>query len=208
VSCHDEATFNALAVLAVDALPPAEAAAARAHLDQCETCRTEYRELAAAAGVFAVAAIESAPLSDERAAALKNRVLAAAVEQRPPRAVGIEGFLSSAVRDDLIEFAPGIGWAVVVGAGMTLVYWVLDPPACGSFPQESHPQVQAGLVLEGAMLMHFADGSRHLVRRGDTYAIRPGTLHAASFEEHTVLFETYAPNYTLYEDQYRAMRAG
>ena len=206
MSCSDEAMLDALALLAVGALPPSEAEAARTHLDQCETCRSEYLSLAAAAGIFAMA-VENAPLSDEHAAALKSRVLAAAVAERRPRAVAIEGFLSSPVRDDLIEFAPGISWSVVAGAGMTLVYWVLDPPACGSFPFESHPQVQAGLVLEGAMLMYFSDGSRHLVRRGDTYAITPGTVHSASFDEHTVLFETYAPNYTLYEDQYRAMRA-
>jgi hypothetical protein len=40
--------------------------------------------------------------------------------------------------EKLTAFAAGIQWAVLLGDGMTLVYWVFEPPACGDVPMHEH----------------------------------------------------------------------
>ncbi|MEA2718172.1 MAG: hypothetical protein QOJ39_36 [Candidatus Eremiobacteraeota bacterium] len=207
MTSHDEALLDAVAALAVGALAPEEALDAQAHLATCASCRAEFGELSAAVDVVASAAAATPDvLSDANAAAMKRTVLHAAVAARPPAALPRRGHAHAVPRDALVELEPGISFAVVAGDGITLVYWVFQPP-CTSLPREFHPQTQAGIVLDGLMTLHYGDGSAQTCRPGDMYAIAPGMAHGASFPEPTVLFDVYAPNRTDFEEQYRALRA-
>jgi anti-sigma-K factor RskA len=70
---------------AIDALSPEEAAAFRSHLEGCQACRDEVRELQAAAGVMGASEATAPP------AGLKARVLTAAdhAPQLPPKVTPI-----------------------------------------------------------------------------------------------------------------------
>jgi quercetin dioxygenase-like cupin family protein len=210
---HDEALLDAVAALAVGALAPDEAADAQTHLTSCPSCRAEFGALSAAVDAVATAATATpAMLSDANAARLKQTVLHAAVAARPPAelasrppAAAPGGHAHAVPRDALVQLEPGISFAVVAGEGITLVYWVFEPP-CTALPREFHPQTQAGIVLDGLMTLHYGDGSAQTCRPGDMYAIAPGMPHGASFPEPTVLFDVYTPNRTDFEEQYRALR--
>lgn len=67
-----EAVLDDLALLALDALGEQEAAAARAHLAQCDACAAEYRRMRAVADVLPLAADPESPPS----ATLKARIMA------------------------------------------------------------------------------------------------------------------------------------
>jgi quercetin dioxygenase-like cupin family protein len=205
VSSHAEHPLDAIAALAVGALPAAESRAALAHLEACPACREEYRALASAVGVVARASEPAAALAPGRSARLRERIVRAALAARP--ATGGSGVARVVPLHELVTFSEGIEWAVVPAPGMTLVYWIFDPPACGEVPPERHAFTQAGFVLQGAVTLHNGDGSSQTMRSGDVYAISPGTTHGASFEERTVLFDVYAPRNAEYEALYRAMRA-
>ena len=206
---HDDALYDDLAALAVGALPAAEARPLEEHLAACERCRAEY---AAAREGFdvALAATESAGSrpSTSRAQALRDRVMTSARAARAPVAGGYSAVVA---RDALIPYAPGIEWAVVAQQGITLIYWVFNPPECGELPPETHTQAQAGFVLEGAIDLHYHDEHRTLsLKQGAFYSVPPGTVHGASFPTRTVLLDTYAPNHTEFERRYRedaALRA-
>jgi hypothetical protein len=207
---HDEALYDDVAALAVGALPDAEAGALEQHIAACAKCQAEYRAARAGFDVALVAAEAAGEmLPAPRAQALRARVLTAARAVRAPRA---SGYSAVVARDALIPYAPGIEWAVVEQQGITLIYWVFTPPACGEFPAESHEQTQSGFVVEGAMHMDFAgDRSSMDFPQGAFYTVSPGTVHAASFPTRTVLVDTYAPNHREYERAYRegaARRAG
>jgi quercetin dioxygenase-like cupin family protein len=206
---HDDALYDDLAALAVGALSAAEAQALEEHLAACARCRAEY---AAAREGFdvALAATESAGSrpSTSRAEALRDRVMASA---RAARAPAGKGYSAVVARDALIPFGPGIQWAVVPQQGITMIYWVFDPPECGELPPETHTQTQAGYVLEGEIDLHYYDEGRTMaLKQGAFYTIAPGTVHAATFPTRTVLLDTYAPNHTEFERRYRedaALRA-
>ncbi len=205
MSGYEEHSLDAIAALAVGALPAAESEAALAHLEGCPACRAEYRALASAVDIVAEASEAAGALPPARAMRLKDRIVRAALAARPavPKGAGVARVVPL---DELIRFAPGIEWAVVPAPGMTLVYWVFDPPACGDVPPERHAFTQAGFVLQGAVTLHDGDGTSRTMRTGDVYAISPGTTHGASFAERTVLFDVYAPGHAEYEALYRAMR--
>ena len=75
---HDDELLDSIAVLALGALPAAEAAALRAHVETCEQCRVEYRELRGAADAVGYAAeAEAAELDQLRAARMRSNVLRA-----------------------------------------------------------------------------------------------------------------------------------
>ena len=177
MSGYEEHSLDALAALAVGALPAAESGRALAHLESCPACRSEYRALASAVGIVAEATELRTALPPARSTRLKERIVRAALE-----------------------------WAVVPAPGMTLVYWVFNPPECGEVPPERHAFTQAGFVLQGAVTLHSGNGTSTTMRTGDLYAIAPGTTHGASFAERTVLFDVYAPRNAEYEALYRAMR--
>ena len=82
-----------------------------------------------------------------------------------------------------------------------------NPPACGEIPLESRALTQAGVVLEGAMTLHYGDGAEQTLHSGELYAIAPGTTHGASFAERTTLVDVYTPNQTEFEARFRAMRS-
>lgn len=107
-------------------------------------------------------------------------------------------------REKLLPFAPGIQWAVLAGDGMTLVYWVFQPPACGEVPLHDHAVAQGGVVLEGSIHLRYADGSRSTLRAGDCYTIRSRIPHGATFTERCVVLDVFAPNRVEYEERYAA----
>ncbi len=206
MSRSDEHSPDVLAALAVGALPAAAVEPALAHLAACPPCRAEYRSLAGAVGVLAQTHDEAAVLTAGASAKLKERILRAALAARPAASSGA-GVARVVPLDELVNFAPGIDWAVVPAPGVTLVYWVFDPPACGEIPAERHAFTQAGFVLQGAVTLHYGNGSSQTMQRGDIYSIDPETTHGATFQERTILFDVYAPKNAQYEQLYAAMRA-
>ncbi len=196
--------LDAVAALAVGALTQAEAGDARAHLAQCATCRTEFAELSEA---VPIAALASSALPDDlppaQAARLKQKLLHAAVAARSP-AVPMAAYARIVPETGMLPFAPGVSWSVVAASGMTMIYWVFEPPEGASLPPEEHPQAQGGIVLDGAMTLHYGDGTRQTCRAGEVYAIAPNVAHTAHFAERTVLFDVYTPNHTEFEARYRA----
>ena len=106
--------------------------------------------------------------------------------------------------EKLKAYAPGISWAVLPGDGMTLVYWVFEPPACGDVPLHSHPIAQGGVVLEGSITMRCEDGNERTLRPGDMYCVQTNVQHAARFTERCVVVDVFTPNRREYEDRYAA----
>jgi anti-sigma factor RsiW len=73
---HDDARFDSIAVLAVGALPPAEARELEAHIAECELCRREYDEMRAAVDALALSAeLTPAEFGGEQCARLRSRVM-------------------------------------------------------------------------------------------------------------------------------------
>jgi quercetin dioxygenase-like cupin family protein len=107
-------------------------------------------------------------------------------------------------REHLATFAPGISWAVLPGDGMTLVYWVFEPPACGEVPLHEHVISQGGVVLEGSIHLRYADGSTNTLRAGDCYTLGSSVPHGATFTERCVVVDVFAPNRIEYEERYAA----
>ncbi len=105
-------------------------------------------------------------------------------------------------REKLTTFAPGIQWSVLAGDGMTLVYWVFDPPACGEVPLHEHVVAQGGVVLEGSIHMRYADGSTTTLRPGDCYTVGSSVPHGASFTERCVVLDIFSPNRVEYEERF------
>ena len=205
MTVHDEALLDQIAALAVGALAHDEARDATAHLAACAECRAEYRNFAAGVDVIAAAAgAGPGMLSTLDAARLKREIVNAGLEARPPAPVRAGGYAGVVPFDAMVDYAPGVRFAVLPAPGMTLVYWVFDLPVGASLPVEQHPNTQAGIVLEGAMTMRFGDGTERRFGTGEVYAVAPGTTHEAQFFGHTVLFDVYTPNREAYEDQYRA----
>jgi quercetin dioxygenase-like cupin family protein len=201
---HDDTLFDDVAALAVGALSDAEAVQLEAHLAQCPVCQAEYRAAREGFDVVLAATESGDLLAESRAGALRARVMNAA---RAARAPANAGYSAVVARDALIPFAPGIEWAVVAERNVTMIYWVFTPPECGEVEPETHAVTQAGFVLEGAMEMHYGDGTKMMCRPGDFYTVAPGTVHGAVFPERTVLLDVYAPNHTDFERQYRESAA-
>ncbi len=202
---HDDSLFDDIAALAVGALSGAEALQLEEHLAHCAACQAEYRAARAGFDVVLTAAESGGPrLPEAQAEALRSRIMSAARAARPPANAGYSAVVA---RDALIPFAPGIQWAVVPERGVTMVYWVFTPPECGEVQPEVHAITQAGFVIEGAMEMHYGDGTTMMCRPGDFYTIAPGTVHGAVFPERTVLLDVYAPNHAEFERQYRETAA-
>ena len=107
-------------------------------------------------------------------------------------------------RERLRPFAPGIQWAVLPGDGMTLVYWVFDPPACGEVPLHAHLVAQGGVVLEGSLTLRDADGATRTLNAGDCYTLGSEVPHGVSFTERCVVLDVFAPNRLEYEERYAA----
>jgi len=197
---------DAAALEALGVLPQAASDSLRAHLHVCAPCMQEYRRLRPIADLLGYG-VGSDELSSEPAepAALKARVMRAARAARAPRE-GKPQALRAVPVDDLIDYAPGVKWAVVPAAGATMVYWSFDPPACGDIPAEKHDQTQVGFVLRGKMSMTYGDGSRAVYGPNEVYAISPGVQHGADFHEKTILVDVYTPNHTEFEELYAKQR--
>lgn len=106
--------------------------------------------------------------------------------------------------EKLAPFSPGISWAVLPGDGMTLVYWVFEPPACGEVPLHQHAVAQGGIVLEGSLHLQAADGSRTTLRAGDFYTVKQNAPHGVTFTERCVVLDIFAPNRVEYEERFAA----
>ena len=116
----------------------------------------------------------------------------------------LESRASLVAPDRLRSFAPGISWAVLPGDGMTLVYWVFEPPACGDVPLHQHAVAQGGMVLEGSIHLHDEDGRTTTLGAGDVYTLQGNAPHGATFTERCVVLDVFAPNRVEYEQRYAA----
>jgi quercetin dioxygenase-like cupin family protein len=114
--------------------------------------------------------------------------------------------LSAIGREGLVPYGPGISWSVLAGDGMTLVYWVFEPPACGSVPMHDHDIAQGGVVLEGAITLMYDDGTEETLRSGDFYVLRGRTPHGARLTERCVVVDIFTPNRVEYEQRYAERR--
>jgi len=196
-----------VALGALGVLPADEAGKVRAHLRACEKCAIEYQHHRAAADLLGAFSEEdgrtTVPARPER---LKTRVLGAARAAREPKSKGVPqqsaGYAHLVKSDAFVDFRPGVKWAVINGAGVTLIQWVFEPPECGEIPDELHSLTQSGVVLEGSYSMHYTDGTIQRLRKHDVYMVAPGTVHGAEFHERTVLFDIYTPNHTEFEELY------
>ncbi len=87
---HDDALLDQIGVLALGALPAAEAAQLRAHIAACAKCRQEYTALRATADLVGYAA-EMPPLDELTERRMKSRVMhavrASAAAEEPASAV-------------------------------------------------------------------------------------------------------------------------
>ena len=104
----------------------------------------------------------------------------------------------------LRRFAPCISWAVLPGDGMTLVYWLFEPPACGDVPLHQHAVAQGGVVLEGSIHLHDEHGRTTTLRTGDVYTLQGNAPHGATFTERCVVLDVFAPNRVEYEQRFAA----
>jgi len=78
---HDDALSDSIAVLALGALPPAEAKPLAEHIASCERCRLEYAQYRTTSDLIGYAAeLEPGALDEVRAARLKSRVMHAVRE--------------------------------------------------------------------------------------------------------------------------------
>jgi len=116
----------------------------------------------------------------------------------------LESRASLVAKEKLIPFAPGISWAVLPGDGMTLVYWVFEPPACGDVPVHQHTVSQGGVVLEGSIHLRDEHGRTTTLRAGDAYTLQSDAPHGATFTERCVVLDVFAPNRIEYEQRYAA----
>lgn len=103
-----------------------------------------------------------------------------------------------------IPFAPGISWSVLAGDGMTLVYWVFEPPTCGDVPLHRHAIGQGGVVLEGSIHLHDENGVKMTLHPGDLYTLKGNAPHGATFTERCVVVDMFSPNRIEYEERYAA----
>ena len=95
---HDEA-LDSVAVLALGALPAAEAEAVRAHLATCAECRREYAELRASADALGYSAeVPAAELSELQSARMKSFIM------RETRRPSEEPLRASAMRQPWLAY--------------------------------------------------------------------------------------------------------
>lgn len=102
----------------------------------------------------------------------------------------------------LKAYGPGISWAVLPGDGVTLVYWVFEPPACGAVPMHQHDIAQSGVVLEGSLTMQYEGGARKTLRAGEFYTVARNVGHGVEFSERCVVMDIFTPNRREYEERY------
>jgi quercetin dioxygenase-like cupin family protein len=196
---------------ALGVLPMNEAGRVRAHLRTCGKCLIEYQLDRAAADMLGYLSDDGGSASmPSRPVHLKARVMRAARVAREPQPQSkpapqdSAGYAHLLVDSDaVVEFRPGIKWAVTRGDGVTLIKWVLEPPACGHIEDELHALfTQSGVVIEGSFSMRYDDGTVQRLGKQDVYMIPPGTVHGADFHERTVLLDVYTPNHTKFEEKY------
>jgi quercetin dioxygenase-like cupin family protein len=203
----EHAAFREAAALeALGVLPQAASDSLRAHLHECDVCMSEYRGLRAVADLLGhEVEFDGIRLEPSDPHGLKARVMRAARAARAPRvdaAYAVRGVSAA----DLIEYGPGVKWAVVPASGATIVYWAFDPPECTDVPAESHYFSQLGVVLKGKMSMSFGDGTQQHYGPNEIYTIAPGVVHGAHFSESTLLVEVYTPNHTEFEALFAKQR--
>ncbi len=203
----EHASFREAAALeALGVLPQAASDSLRAHLHECAACMNEYRGLSPVADLLG----HEVEFNDVRSEppdphALKARVMRAAQAARAPKTDGAYAVRAVPVAD-LIEYAPGVKWAVVPASGATIVYWAFDPPECGDVPAESHHYTQLGVVLKGKMTMDFGDGTQQHYGPNELFAVSPGMVHGAHFPESTILVDVYTPNHLEFEALFAKQR--
>jgi quercetin dioxygenase-like cupin family protein len=203
----EHASFREAAALeALGVLPQAASDSLRAHLHECAACMNEYRGLRPVADLLG----HEVEFNDMRSEppdphGLKARVMRAAQAARAPKADGAYAVRAVPVAD-LIEYAPGIKWAVVPASGATIVYWAFEPPEGSHVPAESHHFTQLGVVLKGKMSMTFGDGTQQHYGPNELYSVSPGMVHGAHFSESTILVDVYTPNHIEFEALFAKQR--
>jgi len=179
----------------------------RTHLRTCEAYLEEYREwrrISDALGPAAQSAEAGGPASPE---SLKSLVLRTARTARPPNSDGASPetrrYAHPIGDSAFVECAPGVRWAVASDDGITLVYRIVNPPACESTHNRRCFSTKVGIVLEGSCTISYPDGTSQVLGVWDAYTVAPGVVHSEEFHERTLVFEAYTPNNLDYEERYR-----
>ncbi len=86
----------------------------------------------------------------------------------------MSNFFTDADFSDLIEIAPGVRTRVLIRGDLMFALVEIDAEA--ESPIHDHPEVQMGLVLEGAFERHQGDEVQ-LLRQGDGFYVPPDVPH-------------------------------
>jgi hypothetical protein len=117
---HDDEFLDAVAVLALGALPASEAQSVLAHVEGCETCRAEYRALRGAADSVGYAAEDDAAELDElRSARIRADLLRAIREDAARPSAAPPAVPAQARRQPWLAYlAIAASIAVVLGSAL------------------------------------------------------------------------------------------
>lgn len=116
-SGHDEALFDDVAVLALGALPPAEAARVAAHIRECAACRKLYAQLCPAADRIGYSAEELTDVDALAAARRKKRIMASVRESAAASIAITPGALQPQRRGTVLPWSAAAA-AILIAGGL------------------------------------------------------------------------------------------
>lgn len=193
---HDDALLDAIAVLALGALPAAEAAPLAEHIATCTACRREYASLRQTADLIGYAAEPTLVEDDESAAARRKARVMDAVRSDPSQG----SILAGPARNGSVvsPAAPALaaarrpewlGYALAIAAVLVAMVSVADDASQRRSSERAQTRVaaferQAGAAaqradlatsrahrLDARLALVLAPGSRHFpVPRGEVIA--------------------------------------
>jgi len=112
---HDESRFDSIAVLAIGALPPAEARELEAHIAECDLCRREYDELRGAVDALALSAeVTPEQFGGAQCERLRSRVMDAVRASATPAAAKVVPLARRAPSQWLPYFATAAALALAI----------------------------------------------------------------------------------------------
>lgn len=89
------------------------------------------------------------------------------------------------------DLSPNIRRRYLSYPGMTLAWFELKPGAV--VPMHHHHNAQVTNLIAGALEFHFQDGSRKLVRPGESLYLEPNEPHEVLVTEAAVVLDLFMP---------------
>jgi quercetin dioxygenase-like cupin family protein len=96
-----------------------------------------------------------------------------------------------AAKVEAVEMLPGI-WRRTLNYGqqVMIVHFTLEEGAV--VPPHSHPQEQAGYLIEGELLM-MINGETHTLKAGQSYMVPPDVEHSATVVKRAIAIDAFSP---------------